>query len=239
MLTRRVFSRSSKKTMRFEFTRAVLILLIVVLSACTALDPKVDMPPVTSVKIVAPSHVATSNGSIFQADGPYQPLFEDRKARNVGDTLVIAINEKISATQKSSSSANRDSSASVGIPIVQGLPGKFMQGAELSATTGNKFDGKGETSNNNMFTGTLTATVVEILPNGNMRVAGEKQIGLNHNVEKLRFSGVVNPLTISSGNVVNSTLVADARIDYRGKGYISEAQTMGWLSRFFASVLPF
>jgi flagellar L-ring protein FlgH len=203
------------------------------------LDPKVDMPPMTVVRPVPTPQVAKANGGIFQADGPYYPLFEDRRARNVGDTLVIAINEKITATQKSSSSANRDSSASVGIPIVQGLAGKFLQGAELSATTGNKFDGKGETSNNNLFTGTITTTVIEVLPNGNLRVAGEKQIGINRNVEGLRFTGIVNPVTISATNVVNSTLVADARIDFRGKGYISEAQTMGWLSRFFASFLPF
>lgn len=225
--------------MKNATTFATVLPLLSVLAACTALDPKVDMPLATPIRVAALAQSTTTNGSIFQADGPYHPLFEDRRARNVGDTLVIAINEKISATQKSSSSANRDSSASVGIPIVQGLVGKFMQGAELSATTGNKFDGKGETSNNNLFTGTITTTVVEVFPNGNLRVSGEKQIGLNHNVEGLRFTGVVNPVTISSGNVVNSTLVADARIDYRGKGYISEAQTMGWLSRFFASFLPF
>jgi flagellar L-ring protein FlgH len=213
--------------------------LLGLLGACTALDPKVDMPAVTTIRPSAPVYIPPANGSIFQADGPYHPLFEDRRARNVGDTLVIAINEKISASQKSKSSANRDSSTSVGVPIVQGLAGKFMQGAELSAKTGNKFDGKGETSNDNLFTGTITTTVVEVLPNGNLRVAGEKQIGLNRNVEGLRFSGVVNPVTISASNVVNSTQVADARIDYRGKGYIDEAQTMGWLSRFFASFLPF
>jgi flagellar L-ring protein FlgH len=227
------------REMKHVITFAAVLSLLGVLGACTALDPKVDMPPTTPVRVPATAQFVATNGSIFQADGSYHPLFEDRRARNVGDTLVIAINEKISATQKSSSSANRDSSASVGIPIVQGLAGKFMQGAELSATTGNKFDGKGETSNNNLFSGTITTTVVEVLPNGNLRVAGDKQIGLNRNVEGLRFSGVVNPLTISSSNVVNSTLVADARIDYRGKGYISEAQTMGWLSRFFANFLPF
>ena len=213
--------------------------LLSFLVACTALDPKVDMPPVTTIRPSVPAQTPPTNGSIFQADGPYHPLFEDRRARNVGDTLVIAINEKISATQKSRSSTNRDSSASVGVPIVQGLAGKFMQGAELNAKTGNKFDGKGETSNDNLFTGTITTTVVEVLPNGNLRVAGEKQIGINRNVEGLRFSGVVNPVTISASNVVNSTQVADARIDYRGKGYIDEVQTMGWLSRFFASFLPF
>jgi flagellar L-ring protein FlgH len=206
---------------------------------CTTLDPNVDMPRQMTARPAMPPYVAPANGAIFQPDGPYLPFFEDRRARNIGDTLTIVINEKISASQKSSSSANRDSSASVSVPVVQHLPGKFLQGADLSAKTGTKFDGKGETANDNLFTGTITTTVVEVMPNGNLRVAGEKQIGLNRSVETLRFYGVVNPVNVGPSNSVSSNLVADARMEYRGRGYISEAQTMGWLSRFFMNVLPF
>jgi flagellar L-ring protein FlgH len=214
-------------------------ILAIALGGCTTFDPKTDMPPITTAAPQPQAYIAPANGAIFQPDAPYHPLFEDRRARNIGDTLVITINEKISASQKSKSSANRDSNVSAGVPIVQGLPGKFLQGAELSAKTGNKFEGKGETANDNLFTGTITATVVGVLANGNLRVAGEKQIGINRSVETLRFTGVVNPTTIGPGNVVSSVQVADARIDYRGSGYISEAQTMGWLSRFFMNVFPF
>lgn len=196
------------------------------------------MPVTTALPTIVP-YVPPVNGAIFQADGPLRPLFEDRRARNVGDMLTIAINEKISASQKSTSSAGRQSDISVDVPVVNKLPGKFLQGANLGATTGNTFEGKGASANDNLFTGTITATVVEVLFNGNLRVAGEKQIGLNRNVETLRFSGVVNPITIAPNNVVSSTQVADARIDYRGRGYINEAQTMGWLSRVFLNFLPF
>ncbi|MBU3748783.1 MAG: flagellar basal body L-ring protein FlgH, partial [Burkholderiaceae bacterium] len=86
---------------------------------------------------------------------------------------------------------------------------------------------------------TITTTVMEVLPNGNLRIAGEKQIGTNREVERLRFYGVVAPVTIRNGNRVQSSQVADARIEYVGNGSIDSAQVMGWLSRFFLSALPF
>ena len=85
----------------------------------------------------------------------------------------------------------------------------------------------------------ITATVVEVLANGNLVIAGEKQIGIRRNSEVLKFTGVVDPAQIQPGNVISSTQVADARLDYRGGGYIEEAQVKGWLSRFFDSFSPF
>jgi flagellar L-ring protein precursor FlgH len=109
----------------------------------------------------------------------------------------------------------------------------------LDANSANKFDGKGGATNNNDFTGTITVTVIEVLANGNLVVSGEKQIGINQGSEFIRFSGVVNPSTITNGNSVSSAQVADARIEYRASGYIDEAQVMGWLARFFLTFLPF
>ena len=85
----------------------------------------------------------------------------------------------------------------------------------------------------------LAVTVIDVLPNGNLLVAGEKQIGINQGSEFIRLSGIVNPQHIGYGNVVSSTEVAEARLEYRGSGYINEAQTMGWLARVFQSVMPF
>ncbi|MDF3721695.1 flagellar basal body L-ring protein FlgH, partial [Enterobacter hormaechei] len=87
--------------------------------------------------------------------------------------------------------------------------------------------------------GTITVTVNKLLPNGNLQVVGEKQIAINQGTEFIRFSGVVNPRTISGANTVPSTQVADARIEYVGNGYINEAQTMGWLQRLFLNLSPF
>ena len=82
-------------------------------------------------------------------------------------------------------------------------------------------------------------TVIDVYPNGNLLVSGEKQIAMSQGTEFIRFSGVVDPAHIRVGNTVRSTQVADARIEYRANGYIDEAQTMGWLGRFFNNVLPF
>ena len=186
-----------------------------------------------------------ANGSIYQAayrSQPffgYRPLFEDRRPRNVGDIMVIQINEKTAASKKSDSSAERNQASSFSVNSLTGLPGKSFLGSALDASSANKFDGKGAATNVNDFTGTITVTVIEVLPNGNLMVSGEKQIGINQGSEFIRFSGVVNPSTITNGNSVSSTQVADARIEYRANGYIDEAQVMGWLARFFLTFLPF
>jgi flagellar L-ring protein precursor FlgH len=85
----------------------------------------------------------------------------------------------------------------------------------------------------------LTTTVVGVLPNGNLQVAGEKQIAINRGSEHIRFSGVVDPRSITGSNTVSSTQVADARIEFRSKGVMDEVQTMGWLQRFFLNISPF
>ncbi len=181
---------------------------------------------------------AQSNGAIYQV-GYVRPLFEDRRARMVGDTLTINIVEKSAAAKKSNSSAERSHTMDVSVPTIVGLPGKSVQGLTLEADHDNKFSGKGESAANNTFTGTITVTVIEVLPNGNLLVSGEKLVAINQGEEFIRFSGIVNPIHITAANAVPSTQVADARIEYKQNGYIDSAQVMGWLGRFFLSFLPF
>ena len=100
-------------------------------------------------------------------------------------------------------------------------------------------DGEGSPRADNAFTGTLTTTVVGVLPNGNLQIAGDKQIAINRGSEYLRFSGVVDPRSITGNNTVSSTQVADAKIEFRSKGVMDEVQTMGWLQRFFLNISPF
>jgi len=182
---------------------------------------------------------AAPNGAIYQAGNARLALFEDRRARNVGDTLNILIEEKNTASKKSGSSASRTGSASLAVPSIFGLPGKSFQNASLDAKSGNQFAGKGDSASNNVFTGSIAVTVIEVFANGNMLVSGEKQVSIDQGTEFIRFSGVVNPTTINGSNTVSSTKVADARVEYKGTGYIDEAQTMGWLARVFLTVLPF
>jgi flagellar L-ring protein precursor FlgH len=109
----------------------------------------------------------------------------------------------------------------------------------LNTSTNNDFAGAGGTESANRFSGTISTTVVDVLPNGHLVLAGDKQIGVNQNVDVLRFSGTVDPRAIQAGGLVSSTQVANARIESRGRGAQNEAQTVGWIARFFMAFLPF
>jgi flagellar L-ring protein precursor FlgH len=101
-----------------------------------------------------------------------------------------------------------------------------------------EYDDEAVLNSSNSFSGSVTVTVIEVLPNGNLVVAGEKQIGLDKGTEYIRLSGVVQPDTILAGNVVSSTKVADARIEYRTTAKFDQAEVMNWLARFFLSFIP-
>ncbi|MDP2783728.1 MAG: flagellar basal body L-ring protein FlgH [Sulfurimicrobium sp.] len=208
------------------------------LAGCATVPPVAVHQPMTA-RPVPVADAPGGNGSIYQAGYTNRSLFEDRRARNVGDTLIIAINEKISASKKSSSKADRKGSSGMDVPLLGTLSGANILKTPISGSSESTFEGKGDSSANNAFTGTIAVTVIEVLPNGNLLVSGEKQMNINQGGEFVRFSGVVNPMNVSAANSVSSTQVADARMEYKGTGYIDEAQTMGWLSRFFLSVLPF
>jgi flagellar L-ring protein precursor FlgH len=216
----------------------IIAALAAIVCACAAPRHEVIPDGPTTARPQVPAANAAPTGGIYQG-ASYRPLFEDRKPRYVGDILTIQINEKLNASQTANSNTERKAEFELGLPGIKGVLGKDIKPVDASANATNTFDGKGATSSSNLFTGTITVTVVEVLANGNLRVAGEKQIGVRRNSEVLKFSGVVNPAQIQPGNVVSSTQVADARLDYRGGGYIEEAQIKGWLSRFFDSFSPF
>lgn len=218
----------------------ILLLLAAALSlaGCVTTTPSTAVhQPMTARPEPRPA-IAPSSGAIFSVASA-RPLFEDRRARFVGDTLIINIQEKVQASKKSENKTTRSASVDVAVPTIVGLPFKGAQGTALSAADTNNFDGKGENTSSNDFTGTLTVTVIEVYPNGNLLVSGEKQIGLKEGEEFVRFSGVVNPNTITAANTVTSTQVADARIEYKANGFLDSAQVMGWLGRFFLTFMPF
>ncbi|PRY64606.1 flagellar L-ring protein precursor FlgH [Vreelandella songnenensis] len=178
------------------------------------------------------------NGSIYQARRGYQPLFEDRRPRAMGDILTIVLDEQVSASKNARSNANRTGSSTLELAQLPDVLDALAEyGFDVSGAS--DFAGGGGAQANNSFTGTITVSVLEVMNNGNLRVRGEKQIAINQGTEFIRFSGVVNPRTITTQNTVPSTQVADARIEYVGDGYINEAQHMGWLQRFFLNVSPF
>lgn len=216
---------------------SLLALVAAVLAGCQSVPPTNVHQPMTARPPVRAEN-PYANGSIFSA-GSARPLFEDRRARYPGDTLTINITENTSASTSSNSSANRTSGISASVPTIAGLPGKNFQGLSLAAESQNDFAGKGAAAAKNVFTGAITVTVIEVLENGNLIVSGEKQVAIGPGQEYIRLSGVVNPSFIAADNTIASSRVADARVEYKESGYISEAQVMGWLARFFLTFLPF
>lgn len=219
--------------------KCLTLVLAVAVTGCAMTTPNTSVHQPMSTR-PAPVAVANQeNGSIYQPGTARLALFEDRRARFIGDTLTIILEERTSASKRANSAANRKGEASIGIPRITKLPGAPLEGVDLSASTDSTFEGGGNSAANNAFTGNVAVTVIDVYPNGNLLVSGEKQITINQGTEFIRFSGVVNPVNVSAANTVSSTRVADARMEYKGRGYLSEAQTMGWLQRLFLSVSPF
>jgi flagellar L-ring protein precursor FlgH len=215
----------------------VLVAVALLLGGCQTLAPKVDVADTAPVRPLAVAPPAVNNGAIFQGVN-YRPLFEDHRARLVGDTLTVQIVERVSATQSSTSSVDKSGSVTAGIAALPFFSASKLAKADVTGSSEQAFAGKGSTQSSNTFSGTITASVVDVLPNGHLVIAGEKQIGVNENVDVLRFSGQVDPRVITPGNSVASAQIANVRLEQRGRGQTAEAQGIGWLARFFLSVLP-
>lgn len=225
-----------------RLARLGILFAVAVVSGCAMIPPE----PVVTGPLTAPPPppappAMVANGSIYQA-GAYgnYPLFEDRRPRNVGDIVTVVIQEKTNAAKNVQTSTDRTGSASMGIGLSPDiLPSALGSKQNFDAEGGNQSQGKGSSRADNMFQGTLTTTVVGVLPNGNLQIAGDKQMAINRGSEHIRFSGVVDPRSITGSNTVLSTQVADARIEFRSKGTMDEVQNMGWLQRFFLNISPF
>lgn len=214
-----------------------MIALTGLAAACSTVPPTNVHQPMTA-RPAPRMEVAGANGSIFQTTGS-RPLFEDRRARYVGDTMTITIAENTTASKKSNNKLDRSSSNVATVSNMTRLPGQSVLGLNLATSTESSFEGKGDAANNNVFSGSITVTVIDVFPNGNLLVSGEKQLSISNEQEYVRLSGVVNPSFVDAANTISSLKVADARIEYKSSGQLNEGMIMGWLGRAFLSVLPF
>ena len=219
----------------------VAVMFATLIASCAQVQPTpatIVHQPMT-MRPVAASGMHPANGAIWQP-GQGRSLLEDRRARYVGDIITVNLVERTSAQKNANASADRKSSLSGGISAVSDkLPLSGLAGLSAEAGTKSAFEGKGAAAANNAFNGTITVTVIDVLANGNLLVSGEKMLTINQGNEFIRFSGVVNANNVTASNSVQSTQVADARIEYRGSGFVEEANSMGWLHRFFNLINPF
>ena len=217
------------------------------ISGCAFNDPPpVDLhaqtQPLPASAINVPQPQAQNTGGLFQANR-YRPPFESRRARLVGDMVTIQIAEKVTASQQSSSTVNREGGIKTNLGVLPLVTGGALDNVKqllgIDAGSEADFNGGGGTTSANTFTGSITTTVTEVLPNGHLIVSGEKQIGVNQNVDVLRFTGTIDPYQLGPNSVISSTQVANVRVESRGRGQQNSAQAIGWLSRFFLSFIPF
>jgi len=220
--------------------RVLLILLILLsLVGCETL-PKRD-PVFAAVQTTDLHPPRQVTGAIFQENADMR-LFEDNKARRIGDILTIRLDEKTKAKKLADLTSQKDNSISVTAPNVMGIDPSLIFGKNLSTTlaSSHDFNGTGEANQSNSLTGSISVTVVNVLPNGNLKIRGEKRLTLNDGSEYIRLSGVVRPIDIDKANIVPSSKVADATIMYTGDGAMADASKVGWFASFFLSPLfPF
>jgi flagellar L-ring protein FlgH len=214
---------------------------LLLLAACT---PSTTIKQPLTARPLEKKAAPLENGAIFQAGSNERPLFEDQRPRSVGDILIIRIAETTAASEKSSSNMDSSGSISVNTPTVSGgvLPQIVAEPfgpVGINGGSSLKNASKSDSAGNNSFSGTITVTVVEVLPNGNLLVSGEKQVSIRQAQKYVRFSGVVNPNTITGGNVVQSTQVADVRVEYKGATNIDLSAVTSMIGNFFMSIFPF
>ena len=229
------FSVTQFKATWFEL---VLFLAAILLVGCasTPTQKTPEATAATAIPVIPPQ-----NGSIYSASQG-MALFEDQKARNVGDVLTILLVETTTAKTSAATNTAKDTSSDISAPKVFGMPVSINGVAVLSGSldSTHKFAGSGDSSQSNALQGNVTVTVIGRQPNGNLVVRGEKHLALNQGSEFVRIEGVIRPADIAPDNTIPSSRVADARISYTGEGTLAESNSKGWMARFFSSPLwPF
>lgn len=228
----------------------VILLMVSLLAGCAGNQAKRD-PAYAAVRPVAVEPQDNYDGAIFDARSNIS-LFEDYRARRVGDILTVRLEEQTDAEKETETIVKKNNSNSMANPTVFGTSPQFNLPSQLPlASTNNNnlafdfgsesdFKGQGDSDQNNKLSGDISVSVVEVLANGNMVVRGEKVITINQGNEYIRLSGIVSPRDIEADNSVSSVRIADAQISYTGDGPTNDANVLGWLSRFFVSALmPF
>lgn len=235
---------------RLSILLTLLPVTLMLLSGCQSTGPKRDAE-YSPIRPVMPAPMPTGNGSIYQA-GYEMIWFEDIVARRVGDMLTVTLVESTSANKSATTSTAKSNELGMENPTLFGSTPQFNTPGiiplasnenntlEFGLSSSNDFSGDGSATQSNALTGNITVTVVEVLPNRYLYVRGEKRIGINQGFEYVRLSGIVRPQDITPQNTVESTRIADPTISYVGEGALADANSMGWLTRFFNSAFsPF
>ncbi len=200
---------------------------------------RITVPPLPPPKTI---------GSLWQEENGRAYLYEDLRAMRVGDVLTVKIVEKHKGSKSADTAAQRESTienalAGTGIGYI-GIPGirlgdEARRGMGIDASAKNKFGGKGATSREGTLTGTISVIVTEVLPNGDLRIEGQRNVTVNSERQLMTIAGIVRRVDVDTKNTVLSSAIADAKIEYSGLGVLDDVQRPGWLVRILDWIYPF
>ncbi len=217
---------------RYLFLGAIV--LMVTACANTAVEPEPDSVP--SYQQLRRIEIERQQGAIYQA-GYALALYEDIKARRIGDVLTVLLVEETSGQNSSDNNINQSTAMNISAPT---FGGRSRPRAAVDIASDHAFTGESGSSQSNRLSGSIAVTVHEVLANGNLVVQGEKRIRINQGNEYIRLQGVVRPRDIDPLNTVFSTQVADARISYGGSGTNAQGTSPGLGARIlFSPLWPF
>ena len=243
-----IFKRSNSSTLLIAY---IFFLTFLVLNCFGCTTAKKEMKSFTIdddiICEVPNESVEKYEGSLWQENGHLCELFMNPKARRIGDIVTISIVESSSASNAADTNTSRSSSISASITNLLGLEntasfprgGGFTPFGSVTGSTNNSFKGAGTTNRSGELAASITARVTGVLPNGNLKIFGKREITINNEQQYIALAGIVRSRDISPDNVILSTYISDAKIIYTGTGVIDDRQHPGWATRIFDAVWPF
>jgi flagellar L-ring protein precursor FlgH len=208
------------------------------LIGCAGVAPSTITSTSASVRPMPVERALPMSGAIY-TERTYRSMFEDRRASKVGDVITIMIAEKSSTNKINNTKSENTGSAVNNLGALGGLSAGAMKNANVNSEGERTLESTDTGKITTAFNSSLTVTVVDVLEGGNLVVQGEKQIGYDRGADFIRFSGIVSPQLIAKGNVISSTQVADARIEYRTNAQVDQSAIASMMNRLFYSILPF
>lgn len=206
------------------------------ISSCTSYfedDKHVEYPPIYPQDNPPPPK---EHGTIYQS-GYQISLYQDRIAYHVGDILTIRLEEQTQGQKKSKTKTEKN--ATNQFAVNEAFGANLSNGLALDTTSDQRFDGNGESNQQNALNGKISVTVLRVLSNGNLMVQGESWVTINFGREYIQLSGIVRPQDIEPDNIISSQRVANARITYSGNGQVANASRGGILTQFFNKYWPY
>lgn len=207
-------------------------------------QPKLTIVEVQETPPVVPASTPQKpqNGSLFTDNSANTNLLRDFKARQVGDLVFVEVVEESSAAVTSGAKRNRDSGNVGGIvPLANAIPinGASTVGSVIGELGKRKYEGKGSTERDSSVRARIAARVIEVLPNGDLRIQAVKLVKINKETEQIAVTGIVRPTDLAADNSIETFFIGDLRVEFNGKGVASADNAPGWLYRLFDKISPF